>query len=114
MYTFSSTQIRAIVTPRHCSREPEHTILLCCVESIVMHRIYISSSISIIVESISTDKYFSAVCWVYGRILNKRLGYPIGLVESAVGGSLVECWSSAQALKQCQHHKHSEVAFPKM
>ena len=69
--------------------------------------------VCIILESIAADSYFSAVCWVYGRILNKRLGYPIGLVESDVGGTLVECWSSAAALKKCKHHNESEEEMDK-
>ncbi|XP_072283344.1 sialate O-acetylesterase [Pyxicephalus adspersus] len=45
--------------------------------------------------------YFSAVCWVFGRHLARRLRYPIGLVESSWGGTPVEAWSSKTALKKC-------------
>ncbi|KAM5132008.1 sialate O-acetylesterase-like [Mantella aurantiaca] len=45
--------------------------------------------------------YFSAVCWVFGRLLARRLMYPIGLVESSWGGTPVEAWSSENALKKC-------------
>lgn len=44
---------------------------------------------------------FSAVCWLFGRIMNKKLQYPIGLVESCWGGTPVEAWSSSGALQQC-------------
>ncbi|XP_018424106.1 PREDICTED: sialate O-acetylesterase [Nanorana parkeri] len=45
--------------------------------------------------------YFSAVCWVFGRLLARKLKYPIGLVESSWGGTPVEAWSSKTALKEC-------------
>ncbi|KAM4704298.1 sialate O-acetylesterase [Rhinophrynus dorsalis] len=45
--------------------------------------------------------YFSAVCWMFGRHLARRLKYPIGLVESVWGGTPVEAWSSERALKKC-------------
>ncbi|XP_063799804.1 sialate O-acetylesterase isoform X2 [Pseudophryne corroboree] len=45
--------------------------------------------------------YFSAVCWLFGRRLARRLKYPIGLVESSWGGTPVEAWSSKTALAKC-------------
>ncbi|XP_075046509.1 sialate O-acetylesterase [Mixophyes fleayi] len=45
--------------------------------------------------------YFSAVCWLFGRHLARRLKYPIGLVESSWGGTPVEAWSSKTALAKC-------------
>ncbi|KAG8434692.1 hypothetical protein GDO86_012884 [Hymenochirus boettgeri] len=45
--------------------------------------------------------YFSAVCWLFGRNLSRKLKYPIGLVESSWGGTPVEAWSSNRALKKC-------------
>lgn len=44
---------------------------------------------------------FSAVCWLFGRYMNKILNYPVGLVESCWGGTPVEVWSSSRALQQC-------------
>lgn len=44
---------------------------------------------------------FSALCWLFGRYMYDKLKYPIGLVESCWGGTTVEAWSSARALKQC-------------
>ncbi|KAM3921731.1 sialate O-acetylesterase [Leptodactylus fuscus] len=45
--------------------------------------------------------YFSAVCWIFGRHLARKLKYPIGLVESVWGGTPVEAWSSKTALSKC-------------
>ncbi|XP_073513483.1 sialate O-acetylesterase [Phyllobates terribilis] len=45
--------------------------------------------------------YFSAVCWIFGRNLERKLKYPIGLVESVWGGTPVEAWSSKTALSKC-------------
>lgn len=45
--------------------------------------------------------YFSAVCWLYGKYLYQKLGYPIGLVNTCWGGTAVEEWSSPDALAKC-------------
>ncbi|XP_069138696.1 sialate O-acetylesterase-like isoform X2 [Argopecten irradians] len=45
--------------------------------------------------------YFSAVCWLYGKYLYQKLGYPIGLVNTCWGGTPVEAWSSPDALAKC-------------
>ncbi|NXS81032.1 SIAE acetylesterase, partial [Erpornis zantholeuca] len=45
--------------------------------------------------------YFSAVCWLLGRSLYEALGFPIGLVEVAWGGTPIEAWSSRRALQAC-------------
>lgn len=57
--------------------------------------------------------YFSAVCWVFGRLLAQKLKYPIGLVESTWGGTPVEAWSSKTALKKCGlSHADNSDSFP--
>lgn len=43
---------------------------------------------------------FSAVALFFGRKLRAQLNVPIGLVESARGGSPVEAWMSAENLRQ--------------
>jgi len=44
----------------------------------------------------------SAVCWLYGRMIHEGLGgRPIGLVHSSWGGTSIEWWSPAEALKEC-------------
>ena len=49
---------------------------------------------------------FSAVCWFYGRNIYAALAAqgkarPIGLIETNVGGTPIEHWSSPDALAQC-------------
>lgn len=44
---------------------------------------------------------FSGLCWIYGRMLNDKLKRPIGLVQSAVGGTFIESWMSLQAKQKC-------------
>ena len=43
---------------------------------------------------------FSAVAYFFGRNLHKKLNVPIGLVQTAWGGTIVEAWTSAQSLKK--------------
>ncbi|XP_062450574.1 sialate O-acetylesterase isoform X2 [Rhea pennata] len=45
--------------------------------------------------------YFSALCWLFGRYLYETLRYPVGLLESAWGGTPIEAWSSPRALRAC-------------
>jgi sialate O-acetylesterase len=40
-----------------------------------------------------TVRAFSAVAYYYGLELHKRLGVPVGLIESAWGGTLIEPWT---------------------
>ncbi|PVD28307.1 hypothetical protein C0Q70_10894 [Pomacea canaliculata] len=45
--------------------------------------------------------YFSAVCWLFGKLLYEELQYPIGLIDTTWGGTPVEAWSSPDALATC-------------
>lgn len=45
-------------------------------------------------------KDFSAVAYFFGRHLHKNLTIPIGLIQSAVGGSIIETWSSEASLQK--------------
>ncbi|XP_060572916.1 sialate O-acetylesterase-like [Ruditapes philippinarum] len=62
------------------------------------------------------DKYtglFSAVCLLYAVELAPHINRPIGLVQTAWGGTPIESWSSPGALSTCSHrmkrgpHQHS-------
>lgn len=46
-------------------------------------------------------KYFSAVCWFYGKNLYDRFKRPVGLIATDWGGTPVESWSSPDALRKC-------------
>jgi sialate O-acetylesterase len=44
----------------------------------------------------------SAVCWLYGRMVQEALGgRPMGLIHSSWGGTGIEFWSLPQALEEC-------------
>jgi sialate O-acetylesterase len=43
---------------------------------------------------------FSAVAYFFGRYLHKELNVPIGLIQSAYGGTIIETWTSGVTLKQ--------------
>ncbi|XP_078607954.1 sialate O-acetylesterase-like [Branchiostoma floridae x Branchiostoma japonicum] len=53
-------------------------------------------------------KYFSAVCWFYGRDLYNHLGYPIGLVATSYSGTPIETWSSPQVFEDCNITQRDE------
>ncbi len=44
---------------------------------------------------------FSAVCWLFGRRMNQKFDIPIGLVQSALGGTRIQRWSSEEAILEC-------------
>ena len=46
----------------------------------------------VLVDSVNEGawKYFSAVCWLFGRDMYEYLEYPIGLVDTDWGGTPVE------------------------
>ncbi len=48
-----------------------------------------------------TIRYFSSVCWLFGKHLNQKYGVPMGLITSAWGGTMIESWSSPTALAAC-------------
>ena len=47
---------------------------------------------------------FSAVAYLFGRRLHKELDVPIGLIETAWGGTVVEAWSSAKSLQNINEY----------
>jgi sialate O-acetylesterase len=49
-------------------------------------------------DSISV-KSFSATAYFFGRHLQQKLGVPVGLIQSAWGGTIVEAWTSRATLK---------------
>lgn len=44
-------------------------------------------------------KNFSATAYFFGRHLQQKLGVPVGLIQSAWGGTVVEAWTSGASLK---------------
>ncbi len=46
-----------------------------------------------------TISEFSAVAYLFGRKLHNDLNVPVGLIDTAWGGTVVEAWTSANSLK---------------
>ncbi|XP_060553645.1 sialate O-acetylesterase-like isoform X2 [Ruditapes philippinarum] len=44
---------------------------------------------------------FSALCFMFARDLQKRLKYPIGVIESDWGGTPIEVWSGPDVFQAC-------------
>jgi sialate O-acetylesterase len=54
------------------------------------------------VASSTTVRGMSAVCWLYGRMIQEGLGgRPIGLIHSSWGGTDIEYWTPPEVLKDC-------------
>ena len=50
----------------------------------------------------SYGRYFSAVCWLYGRMIHQALNErPLGLMVSAYVGTAIEVWMPPIALHDC-------------
>lgn len=50
---------------------------------------------------------FSAVAYFFGRKLQKELNVPIGLIQTAWGGTVVEAWTSGESLKNNKDFKEA-------
>jgi len=50
---------------------------------------------------------FSAAAYFFGKELQQTLGIPIGLIHSSLGGTIIEAWTSAPALKPFTHLQES-------
>ena len=48
----------------------------------------------------NTISNFSAVAYFYGRYLQEELNVPVGLIQTAWGGTVVEAWMSGKTLKE--------------
>lgn len=55
---------------------------------------------------------FSAVAYFFGREIHQKLGVPVGLIEAAWGGTRVEAWTSAEALRQVMDYDAELARFP--
>ena len=47
----------------------------------------------------SDARYFSAVCWHFGRRLAEELSEPIGLVQAAYGGTKIQGWMPVETIR---------------
>lgn len=51
------------------------------------------------VDSSQSAGRFSAVAYYFGKSLRAKLGVPVGLIKSAVGGTVAEAWTAQQELE---------------
>jgi sialate O-acetylesterase len=51
------------------------------------------------VDSSQSAERFSAVAYYFGKSLRAKLGVPVGLIKSAVGGTVAEAWTARQELE---------------
>ncbi|XP_053397524.1 sialate O-acetylesterase-like isoform X2 [Mercenaria mercenaria] len=49
-------------------------------------------------------QHFSAVCLLYAMNIAPHINRPIGLVQTAYGGTMIEAWSSPDAIATCGLH----------
>ena len=83
-------KIRLLTLGRQQSYQPEEELL-----SISLNWSKASS------DSVGSE-YTSAVCWLYGRMIQKELDHrPIGLIHTSWSGTPIEFWSPSQVIKDC-------------
>lgn len=63
-----------------------------------------------VIASPETVGGFSAVAYFFGRALHRQLGVPVGLIESAWGGTPIESWMSRATLERFPFLKPALVA----
>lgn len=51
------------------------------------------------IDSPDSARGFSAVGYFFGKALRKKLGVPVGLIKSAVGGTVAEAWTAQAELE---------------
>ncbi len=51
------------------------------------------------ISSSESAREYSALAFQFGKILQEKLGVPVGLILSTVGGTMIEAWMSANSLK---------------
>jgi sialate O-acetylesterase len=76
-------ELRLLQIKKVWSRTPEDTV----------------ESIGWRMSSPETARRFSAVGYHFGRLLNERTGVPIGLIQSAWGGTPAEAWTPIDTLR---------------
>lgn len=54
---------------------------------------------------------FSAVCYSFGREMIKQMGIPVGLIDSSVGGTNIEAWSSFEGYLKCNYTYNASMFF---
>jgi sialate O-acetylesterase len=59
----------------------------------------------------STIEEFSAVAYFFAKELNEKYNIPIGIINSALGGSPAEAWISEDALKEFPEHYREALKF---
>lgn len=51
------------------------------------------------VDSPDSARGFSAVAYFFGQELRRKLGVPVGIIRSSVGGTVAEAWTAREALQ---------------
>jgi sialate O-acetylesterase len=95
-------QIRLMTVPHCIAVEPQQTFdsqwLICTPETIKQ----------------GEWDGFTAVGYFFGREINQQTHIPIGLVQTAWGGTVAEAWTSAESLATMQDFQPSLAAFSDM
>ncbi len=59
-------------------------------------------------------KKFSATAYFFGRKLFQELNVPIGLIEAAWGGTIVEAWTNSKVISQLDNYKDNQTKLNNM
>ncbi len=56
-------------------------------------------------------KWYSAIGFLFGRDLNKKLNVPVGIINSSWGGTAIEPWMSTDALRSAGRQDLADVSM---
>ncbi|MDB6028687.1 MAG: Sialic acid-specific 9-O-acetylesterase [Verrucomicrobiales bacterium] len=80
--TAADSQLRLFTVPHESADEPQTTVASAWKEC-----------------TLQTATNFSAVAYFFGRDLRQKLNVPVGLIDSSVGGTPAEAWTSRSTLE---------------
>ena len=94
----SNSNIRIFIANRSTTMEPQE---------------HIEAEKSWVAANSSDLRYFSAVAWYFAEYIQKNTSVPVGIIQSARGGTRVNTWISHEANSKLSKYSYYQRAFQK-